>query len=148
MAVILAVSNVIYHKCVEPTYVKSDFSKFAPQFCRVDTPEVLEFVQHLHQELKTSKTTPVQMGLVKALANTAHPEAINVLEPYLTGEVEIHNYVRIEAINALRRAVICHEEVSLFFDEYCYLSNRNFLSYENLFKKNFCSFLFFMRMSI
>merc|ERR1712121_214044 len=115
---VLALSNVIYHNCVEPSYIKAKpvrahVPAHALPYCKVDTPEVVAFVRHLAQKLRAREETAIKVAVVKALANTAHPQAIKVLEPVCTGVEPQPEFIRVQAIASLRRAAfVLKQEVT------------------------------------
>ena len=112
----MAVSNIIFHHCVEPSFVKNIPARpFLPPpsipFCKLDTPEVVSFVRHLAQKLRAREETAIKVAVVKALANTAHPQAIKVLEPVCTGVEPQPEFIRVQAIASLRRAAFVLKQV-------------------------------------
>merc|ERR1712168_1633082 len=109
---LLAFSNVIYHHCVKPTYMKAMAPAFAAtasgiQFCDTKTPVVVDFLKHLESELKVAKCQHIKFAAVKALANTARPMAVEMLRPVIFGTRE--SFFKIQAITSLSRAAECHK---------------------------------------
>ena len=111
------VSNVIYHHCVKPAFAKEPL-RATPQgnvYCKPDAPVVGQFVKYLAHKLNNGhQTTGVKVAVLRALTNTAHPEAIKVLKPILTGEEPLPEFYRVQSVANMHRALICHKEVNHF----------------------------------
>merc|ERR1719187_2816744 len=111
---LLACSNIVYHHCVKPTYMKTMGPTFAAaaatgiKFCDTQTPEVLEFITRVETELKVSTKTAIKVAAIKALANTAHPLAVEKLKPFVFGAAG-DEFLRVHAITSLTRAAECQK---------------------------------------
>lgn len=92
-----------------PIYV---FGRMVPKLFTALTEKYIPYLGHeLNKAIKEGNSPKIQVHIL-ALGNTAHPNILQYLEPYLEGRIRVSKFQRLLMVSALTKLTKMHPEVA------------------------------------